>query len=80
MDQLLEGIINGRTIELLKDPGFPQGRRIVVRLEDHTTPLQAWGEGLRQSAGAAANMPDSDALLEQLERERKNEKYREERA
>jgi hypothetical protein len=30
-----------------------------------------WGEGIRRSAGAAASIPEFDAVFEQIERDRK---------
>ena len=57
MSAILSGIIHGKTIVLNEDPGLLDGAQveIVVHVPRHNT--EAWGEGLRLSAGSLAHDP-----------------------
>ena len=45
---IFKGVVHGRTIELEREPGFPEGKAVSVVLRPALQP----GEGLRQSFGA----------------------------
>jgi hypothetical protein len=69
----LHGTVNGKTIELVEDPGMPVGQQVelVVKLvPERTLP---WGEGLRRCAGALADewTEEDDRILEEIYQERK---------
>lgn len=65
-----QGKIHGKTIELDADLGIPNGQQveIIVRLAQ---PKESWGEGIRRSAGIAAQVPCADEAFDQIARERK---------
>ena len=71
-----QGKIHGKTIQLDADLGIPDGQQveIVVRVSQ---PKQTWGEGIRRSAGIAANVPGADEAFDQIARERKAAQFRE---
>jgi hypothetical protein len=73
MIKILHGVMNGKTIELSDDPGFPAGQEVevsVTLLPDRNAP---WGEGLRRCAGALANewTEEDDRILEEIYQQRK---------
>jgi hypothetical protein len=64
----VRGTVHGNTIELETDLGIPDGQ--VVEIDVRVTPGSAiWGEGIRRSAGVAADVPGVDEAFEQVERE-----------
>lgn len=75
MTRTAHGRINGKTIELDDDLGVPNGQEVevVVRIIDST---KQWGDGIRRSAGAAADVDDFDDVFAQIERERKAAQFR----
>lgn len=75
MTHTTHGRINGKTIELDRDLGVPDGQEVevVVRVVDET---KDWGEGIRRSAGAAADVADFDEVFAQIEGERKAARFR----
>jgi hypothetical protein len=75
MTHTTHGRIHGKTIELDDDLGVPIGQEVevVVRV---TQSREGWGEGIRRSAGAAADVADFDEVFAQLERERKAARFR----
>jgi len=73
MDKLMHGIIHGKTIELTEDPGVSDGQEVHVAL----TLVQSggrWGDGIRRSAGGWADYPEMDAVMEQIQQDRKRER------
>lgn len=70
--QSAQGIIYGKTIELTEDPGFQPGQVVSVELKAATSPpAHVWGEAIKRSAGALADMPELDTLMERIQAERK---------
>jgi hypothetical protein len=71
---VLRGIVHGKTIELEREPGLPDGQTVSVvvqPLEAHESPLPP-GEGIRRSAGGWDDDPEGlDAYLEWNRRSRK---------
>jgi len=70
----LTGVLHGRTIELDREPGLPEGQALQVTMK----PMQdgrkglAPGEGLRRAFGAwAADGEELDEFLEWNRRQRK---------
>jgi hypothetical protein len=74
MTRTAHGRINGKTIELDDDLGVPNGQEVevVVRVIEST---KQWGEGIRRSAGAAADVADFDEVFAQVERERRAARF-----
>ena len=69
-----KGVINGKTIELEQEPGFPSGQEVLVTIEpaqlDADIPSELPpGEGLRRAFGAWAD--ESEELDKYLEWARK---------
>jgi len=73
----LQGTIHGRRIDLEEDPGLADGEEVDVIVRVRPKPEQ-WGEGIRRSAGAWADMPELDGVFEEIERDRKAAKFRDE--
>ena len=72
----VHGRIHGKTIELDSALGIPDGADVEVTIVV-SKPKQAWGDGLKRSAGAAADIPEFDAVFEQIAQDRKTAKFRE---
>lgn len=69
--EIFHGVVRGKTIELERDPGLPDGAGVTVTLATET-PRRAIGEGIRRSFGAWADDGDElDAYLEWNRRQRK---------
>jgi hypothetical protein len=71
----LHGVIHGRTIELEREPGFPEGQEVRVHLEaivkknESRLPL---GEGIGRSAGGwAEDAEELDKYLDWTRQQRK---------
>ncbi|HEX7448630.1 MAG TPA: hypothetical protein VF306_13855 [Pirellulales bacterium] len=69
---LFRGTVSGKTIELEREPGLPDGAQVTVIVQaDHPKRLPA-GEGIRRSAGGWADDPEGlDEFLEWNRRQRK---------
>ncbi len=50
----VKGVVHGRMIELVREPGIPDGQEVTVTVQSIREPQRALppGEGLRRSAGA----------------------------
>ncbi len=75
MSIVLHGVVHGTTIELKGDPGVPDGQEVEVSVKIIES-ARPWGEGIRRSAGVAADMPGFDEAFAEIERERKASKFR----
>ena len=73
MSKIIEGVVHGRTIELLADPGVGEGQRVQVVLSVSPSE-EAWGEGIRRTAGALADDPDWDTIMAEVHEGRKRER------
>jgi len=63
----IKGVVHGKTIELERDAGLPEGQEVRVMLR----PMLIPGEGLRRSFGAwAEDAEELDEFLRQVYRER----------
>ena len=56
MSEVIEGVIRGKTIELEMDPGLRDGERVEVVIR-RAGPTKAWGDGIKATAGALADLP-----------------------
>ena len=64
---ILKGVVRGRTIELEREPGLPDGQVVSVLLR----PARVAGEGLRRAFGAwADDGAGLDTFLQQVRRDR----------
>jgi len=73
MIKVIHGRINGRTIELSEDLGFAPGEEVEVQVKPVQT-SQAWGEGINRTAGALADDPEWDLIMEEIHQGRKLER------
>ncbi len=70
MTRTVHGVIRGKTIELDEDPGLAEGQDVEIILK--TAPTQrTWGEGILRTAGALADDPYWDDIMEQIHQDRK---------
>lgn len=73
MSKTIHGIVHGRTIELSEDPGVADGAEVEVVVKA-APQAKAWGDGIRRSAGGWANYPEMDAVMEQIQQDRRSER------
>jgi hypothetical protein len=73
MSKIIHGKIHGNTIELTEDLGMADGQEVEVRVKA-IQPEQKWGDGILRTAGALADDPYWDAIMERIHQERKLER------
>lgn len=73
MNELIHGVIHGRTIELQSDPGLGDGLAVEVLIRPAPVPAST-GDGIRRSAGALADDPHWDAIMDEIHQARKQER------
>jgi hypothetical protein len=76
MTEVLQGVIHGKTIELLTDSGVPDGQivEITIRTLDAPDPRIA---AVLRTAGSMADDSEFDSVMEQARRDRVSGGYRE---
>jgi hypothetical protein len=72
MPEVVRGVIHGKTIELLADPGIADGRRVEITIrsiaqQDDRT------DAIVRTAGSMANDPEFEAVMEEVRRYRNRE-------
>lgn len=65
-----KGTIRGKTIELERAPGLPEGQAVSVTLSATAPP----GDGLRRAFGAWRDAEGLDDFLDEVRRDRKQER------
>lgn len=70
------GKIHGNIIQLDSELGIPDGVEVEVTVVV-SSPKPPWGEGIKRSAGVAADIPEFDAVFEQIAQDRKAAQFRE---
>ncbi len=70
MTKTIHGKIHGRTIELDEDLGVAEGQEVEVQVTI-VQPARKWGEGILRTAGALADDPEWDSIMEQIYQDRK---------
>jgi hypothetical protein len=73
MTKTIHGTIHGKIIELDEDLGVAEGLAVEVQVTV-IQPSQKWGEGILRSAGALADDPHWDAIMEEIHQARKVER------
>jgi hypothetical protein len=73
MSELIHGVIHGKTIELKTDPGIGDGQPVEVLVRPAKLPAKS-GDGIRRSAGALADDPHWDAIMDEIHQARKQER------
>jgi hypothetical protein len=71
MVRQVHGVIHCKTIKLDQDPGIAEGQRVDVQVRLSST-SRPWGEGIRRSAGIAADVPGFDEAFEPVQRDRES--------
>lgn len=70
----MRGVVRGKMIELDEVPKIAEGQTVEVTLRPVAAPDPA--SGLRRAAGAWANLPDVDAVVQEIERIRQEARFR----
>jgi hypothetical protein len=70
---VFKGVVHGKTIEFDQDLGVAEGQQVEVQMKV-VQPPRKWGEGILRSAGGWAEFPEMDAVMEQIQQERKRER------
>jgi hypothetical protein len=73
MNKTIHGKIHGKTIELDEDLGVAEGQEVEVQVTI-VQPPRKWGEGILRTAGALADDPYWDAIMEEVHQARKIER------
>jgi hypothetical protein len=73
MTKTLHGRIHGNTIELDEDVGIAEGQEVEVQVK-LVQPTRKWGEGILRTAGALADDPHWDEIMEEIHQARKVER------
>jgi len=66
---IVEGVIRGKTIELQADPGFGDGQKVSIAFNSPAQP-DARIEAILRTAGAMADDPEFEAIMDQIQRDR----------
>lgn len=70
----LHGTIHGTTIQLESDPGLADGQQVEVMIRRTTPPPTLTGEGLLRTEGALADDSEWDAIMDEIQQARKQER------
>ncbi len=74
MVKTVQGTVRGRTIGLAEDLGLQDGQQVRIQVTPVVPPSEPWGEGLRRCAGAPADDPDFESVMQEIYLERKRER------
>jgi hypothetical protein len=70
MVRTVHGVVHGKTIEVDEDLGVAEGQAVEVQVKVvHAS--KPWGEGILRTAGALADDPEWDAIMEEIHQARK---------
>ena len=73
MTRTVHGKVHGKTIELDEDLGVADGQEVEVQVRVIPPPGK-WGGGILRTAGALADDPHWDAIMEEVHQARKTER------
>jgi hypothetical protein len=73
MTRILHGKVRGKTIELEEDLDVAEGQEVEVQVTI-VQPARKWGEGILRTAGALADGPYWDSIMEEIHQSRKVER------
>jgi hypothetical protein len=76
MATVVQGTIHGKTIELQENPNLPDGQSVEIEIRAINR-KEPWGDGLRRAAGALADDPDWERIMEEVHQERKEDSRKE---
>ena len=67
MTKTIYGTVHGKTIELYEDLGVAEGQEVELQVKI-IPPKRQWGEGILRTAGALADDPEWDSIMEEIHR------------
>jgi hypothetical protein len=70
MLKTIHGKVHGKTIELDEELGVAEGQEVEVQVRIVQS-ARKWGDGILRTAGALADDPEWDAIMELVHHERK---------
>ena len=73
MTKTLHGKVHGKMIELDEDLGVAEGQEVEVQVK-LVPATRKWGDGILRTAGALADDPHWDAIMEQVHQGRKSQR------
>jgi hypothetical protein len=73
MNTTVSGTLHGDTIKLDRPIDMLSGQKVEVVIRP-TKDLEHWGEGLKRCAGSLADMPELDAIMDEIYQQRKLER------
>ena len=73
MTKTLHGKVHGKTIELDEDLGVAEGQEVEIQVKI-VQPAKKWGDGILRTAGALADDPYWDEIMEEVHQARKLER------
>jgi hypothetical protein len=73
MNPSVSGTLYGDTIKLDAPLNMAHGQKVDVIIKP-VKDLSNWGDGLRRCAGSLADMPELDALMDEIYQQRKLER------
>lgn len=76
MTKTFHGKVHGQTIHIDEDLNIADGEEVEVVVKPTKAP-RVWGDCIRRSAGAAADLPEFDDAFAQIESDRKAAQFRE---
>jgi hypothetical protein len=65
LTKAIHGKVHGKTIELDEDLGVAEGQEVELQVKI-VQPPKKWGEGILRTAGALADEPHWDAIMEEI--------------
>jgi hypothetical protein len=82
MTKLMRGVVHGKTIELDNETGLEDGRKVevILRAKELPGPPPGWKPGGSETAAgmmALSWTEEDDRILEEIHRERRNDRRRE---
>lgn len=69
MTRIVQGTVHGRMIELADELGVADGQPVQIQVtipEENAPADRKWGEGILRSAGALADDPDWDGIMDEI--------------
>ena len=73
MTNTVRGVIHGKTIELVDDPGIEDGRGVEVTIRAVVNEA-AQVEAILRTAGSMADDPEFDAIMAKIQQERHSDR------
>ena len=73
MTKVIHGVVHGKIIELIEDLGMSDGQEVELSGRAVSERTER-GEAIRRSAGALADDPHWDAIMDEIQQARKQER------